>query len=94
MYIRGPRSGRKLTWLWHLSKNELRMNYTNPKYILMTSAYQMAILMLFNEDISLTLKDIETATKIAPAQLNPVLGLLVKAKVLLQEEDTYDLNLS
>jgi cullin 1 len=70
------------------------MNYTNPKYILMTSAYQMAILMLFNEDISLTLKDIEAATKIAPAQLNPVLGLLVKAKVLLQDEDTYDLNLS
>ncbi len=70
------------------------MNYTNPKYILMTSAYQMAILMLFNEDVSLSQQEIETATKINPAQLIPVLTLLVKAKVLLQDADQFDLNLS
>jgi len=28
------------------SKNELRMNYLNQKYILMTSSYQMAVLTL------------------------------------------------
>lgn len=70
------------------------MNYTNPKYILMTSAYQMAILVLFNEDVSLSQQEIEAVTKINPAQLIPVLSLLVKAKVLLQDGDQYDLNLS
>lgn len=60
----------------------------------MTSAYQMAILVQFNENDSLTYRDIQTATRISETILKPQLALLVKAKVLLQEDDTYDLNLS
>ncbi|KAG6848747.1 hypothetical protein H0H93_014413 [Arthromyces matolae] len=41
-YYQTKHSGRKLTWLWNYSKNELRTNYLNQKYILMTSSYQMA----------------------------------------------------
>src|ERR1700737_2822713 len=42
-YYQVKHSGRKLTWLWNYSKNELRTNYLNQKYILMTSSYQMAV---------------------------------------------------
>ncbi|KAJ7841514.1 Cullin [Mycena olivaceomarginata] len=41
-YYQTKHSGRKFTWLHNYSKNELRTNYTNQKYILMTSAYQMS----------------------------------------------------
>ncbi|RSH90827.1 hypothetical protein EHS25_010002 [Saitozyma podzolica] len=87
-------NGRKLTWLWHVSKTELRTTYLYQKYIFMTSAYQMAILVQFNENDSLTYRDIQTATRISETILKPQLALLVKAKVLLQEDDTYDLNLN
>lgn len=81
-------------WLWHVCKNELRTNYLSQKYIFMTSAFQMAILVQYNENDSLTFADLMTATKMSEAALKPQLGLLVKAKVLLQEDDTYDINMS
>jgi cullin 1 len=87
-------SGRKLTWLWHVSKNELRTTYLQQKYIFMTSAYQMAILTQFNENDSLSYKDIAEGTKIDDKILRPQLNLLVKAKVLLNDGDSYDLNLN
>lgn len=54
----------------------------------------MAILCQFNEGDTHTYKDIATATRIADTILKPQLTLLVKAKVLLQDEDAYELNLS
>ncbi|WWC71074.1 uncharacterized protein I206_105027 [Kwoniella pini CBS 10737] len=86
--------GRKLTWLWHVSKNELRTTYLPQKYIFMTSSYQMAILTQFNENDSLTYNNILNGTKISEQILKPQLALLVKAKVLLQDGDNYDLNLN
>ncbi|WVF68727.1 hypothetical protein IAT40_003499 [Kwoniella sp. CBS 6097] len=86
--------GRKLTWLWHVSKNELRTTYLSQKYIFMTSSYQMAILTQFNENDTLTYREILTGTKISENILKPQLTLLVKAKVLLQEGENYDLNLN
>ena len=82
--------------MWHLSKNELRTTYLPQKYILATSSYQMAILTQFNENESLTFKDFAANTKLSENILKPQLALLVKAKVLLvdEETDTYDLNLS
>lgn len=87
-------TGRKLTWLWHLHRTEIRMNWTSPKYILMASAYQMAVILLFNDNLSLSYAEIEEGTKMSPQYLKPVLNLLVKAKILLQEGDQYDLNLN
>ncbi|THV05232.1 Cullin-domain-containing protein [Dendrothele bispora CBS 962.96] len=86
-------SGRKLTWLWNYSKNELRTNYLNQKYILMTSAYQMAVLVQYNKHDTMSLQELITATSIPQQLLTQVLELLVKAKVLVNEEtDQYDLN--
>ncbi|KAJ6508165.1 Cullin [Mycena sanguinolenta] len=54
-------SGRKLTWLWNYSKNELRTNYPNQKYILMTSSFQMAVLFQYNRNNTLSLAELEAA---------------------------------
>ncbi|KAH7913416.1 Cullin [Hygrophoropsis aurantiaca] len=92
-YYQTKHSGRKLTWLWNYSKNELRTNYLNQKYILMTSSYQMAVLLQYNKHDTLSLEELITATAINKEILSQVLSLLVKAKILINEEtDQYDLN--
>src|SRR5277367_3185628 len=92
-YYQIKHSGRKLTWLWNYSKNELRTNYLNQKYILLTSSYQMAVLLQYNNNDTLSLDELISATGITKDLLVQMLGVLVKAKVLINEEtDQYDLN--
>ncbi|EPQ51002.1 Cullin-domain-containing protein [Gloeophyllum trabeum ATCC 11539] len=92
-YYQTKHSGRKLTWLWNYSKNELRTNYLNQKYQLMTSSYQMAVLVQYNNNDTLSLQELVTATAIDEGILKQVLALLTKAKILInEEEDQYDLN--
>lgn len=92
-YYQSKHSGRKLTWLWNYSKNELRTNYLNQKYILMTSSFQMAVLLQYNRHDTLSLGELITATSIPEELMKQVLALLVKAKILINEEtDQYDLN--
>lgn len=90
-YYQQKHSGRKLTWLWNYSKNELRTNYLNQKYIFMTSTYQMAVLVQYNQNDTLSFEELKAATSISDDLLKQVLGSLVKAKVLI-ESDQYDLN--
>jgi cullin 1 len=86
-------SGRKLTWLWNYSKNELRTNYLNQKYILLTSAYQTAVLVQYNHSETLSLDELVTATALPKDTLTQILAVLVKAKILLNDEpEQYDLN--
>jgi len=92
-YYQQKHSGRKLTWLWNYSKNELRTNYLNQKYILMTSSWQMAVLLQYNKNDTLSLEELAAATAISKEYLKQVLAVLVKAKILINEEtDQYDLN--
>lgn len=76
-------SGRKLTWLWQLCKGEVKTNYTKTSSIFQVSTFQMAILLLFNESDTLEYSDIQKATSLAPEILEPNLGILLKAKVLI-----------
>ena len=53
----------------------------------------MAVLLQYNRHDTLSLDEIQVATAISNDILSQVLGLLVKAKVLINEEkDQYDLN--
>ena len=79
-------NGRKLTWLWQLCKGEMKANYiknTKVPYTFQVSTYQMAILLLFNDADVVTYEDMEKATLLSPDWLDPSLGVLVKARVLL-----------
>jgi hypothetical protein len=87
-------SGRKLQWLWHMQRCEFKTNYLSQKLIFTTNAFQMAILLQFNESDSITLEDLHTATSIPEQTLKNHLIPMVKMKVLIQDGDTYDLNLS
>jgi len=86
-------SGRNLTWLWKYSKNELQTNYLNQKYILMTSAYQMAVLLQYNANETLSLDQLATLTNVRRDRLAQVLQPLVNARILINDmTDQYNLN--
>ncbi|KAK3687260.1 Cullin [Podospora appendiculata] len=89
-FYRNKHEGRKLTWLWQLCKGEVKANYIkNAKmpYTFQVSVYQMAVLLLFNEKDKNTYEEIASTTQLNSESLDPSLGILVKAKVLLLKPD-------
>ncbi|KAI8996992.1 Cullin [Pilobolus umbonatus] len=85
-FYQNKHSGRKLNWLFQLSKAELKTHYLKGSkvgYTFMVSAYQMGVLLQFNNADSCTYEELNKSTGLSPEALNPALGILVKAKVLL-----------
>lgn len=77
--------GRKLTWLWHLCKGEMRANYAKMNkvpYTFQVSTYQMAILLMFNENDTVEYDAITEVTKLQKETLDPSIAIMLKAKVL------------
>lgn len=88
-------SGRKLTWLWQLSKNEVRANYLQQKLQFQTSTFQTAVLLQFNTNDVLSRSQVAQATGLNDATLKAVLAMLTKAKVLQTSGDeSYELNVN
>lgn len=59
----------------------------------MTSTYQMALLVQYNNNDTLSLDELVAATGINKEMLVQVLQVLVKAKILINEEpEQYDFN--
>ena len=84
-FYQAKHGGRKLTWLWHLCKGELKANYIKMgkvPYTFQVSTYQMGILLLFNKSDTVSYDDIASATTISKETLDPSIGVLLKAKVL------------
>lgn len=98
--------GRKLTWLWQLCKGEMKANYskvagTKNSPTLQVSTYQMAILLLFNDNDVVAYDEMAETTSLSKDTLDPSIGVLVKAKIVLPQPDnakpesgtTYKLNM-
>jgi cullin 1 len=105
-FYNNKHQGRKLSWLWHLCKGEVKANYCKvagqkASPTLQVSTYQMAILLLFNDSDSVTYDEIAEATKLGKETMDPSIGVFLKAKVLTAEPEgaktesgtTYKLNL-
>uniref|UniRef100_A0A8C7UJZ6 Cullin-1 n=1 Tax=Oncorhynchus mykiss TaxID=8022 RepID=A0A8C7UJZ6_ONCMY len=87
-------SGRKLTWLYHLSKGELVTNCFKNRYTLQASTFQMAILLQYNTEDVYTVQQLTDSTQIKiffffPQQdiLVQVLQILLKSKLLVLEDE-------
>ncbi|KAG8812500.1 hypothetical protein FRC17_002008 [Serendipita sp. 399] len=92
-YFKKKFNSRVLEWLWNYSKNELRTNYLDQRYILMTSSYQAAILLRYNHADTLSLDELSATTGITTEWLVMVLGTLIDAKILLADTQFhYSLN--
>ncbi|GJJ68520.1 cullin 1 [Entomortierella parvispora] len=103
-FYQDKHSGRKLNWLFQLSKADLKTNYIKSSktgYMFQTSTYQMGILLQYNNGLSYTFEELKAQTNLNTDILAGALGILVKAKVLMLENGTnvgdegtrYDLNL-
>ncbi|KAI9896977.1 hypothetical protein N3K66_007999 [Trichothecium roseum] len=84
-FYKHKHDGRKLTWLWNLCKGEVKTGYCKQAkvpYTFQVSVYQMAILLLFNENDKNTYEDITSATQLSNEVQDQALSVMVKAKVL------------
>uniref|UniRef100_A0A1D1Z844 Cullin-1 n=1 Tax=Anthurium amnicola TaxID=1678845 RepID=A0A1D1Z844_9ARAE len=91
MFYQNKHSGRKLNWLFHLSKGELKTNYLKASktgYTFQVSTYQMGILLQYNKDTTYTFEELSQSTDLNADVLSGQLGILVKAKVLLLSNGT------
>ncbi|KAI1345040.1 Cullin [Xylariaceae sp. FL0016] len=90
LFYKNKHDGRKLTWLWQLCKGELKTGYcklSKTPYTFQVSVYQMAILLLFNASDVQKYEDILSVTQLTNETLDSAIGILCKAKVLIQKPD-------
>jgi len=76
-------SGRKLTWLHHLSNGDIKLGYTTKGYIINMSTTQMAVLLLFEQSDSLSYRDLQETTRLPEDQFPRYVQPLLDAKLLL-----------
>lgn len=75
-------SGRKLNWLYNMSKGELVTNCFKNRYTLQASTFQMAVLLQYNLQESWTVNQLSESTQLKTDYLIQVLQILLKAKLL------------
>ncbi|ERL90945.1 cullin-1 [Dendroctonus ponderosae] len=85
-------SGRKLNWLYNMSKGELNTNCFKNRYTLQASTFQMAVLLQFNVADSWTVAQLEENTQIKQDFLVQVIQILLKAKLLVCDEEDNDIS--
>ncbi|XP_065184805.1 cullin-1-like [Sycon ciliatum] len=80
-------SGRKLTWLYSMSKGELTTTCFKNKYIFQASTYQIAVLLHFNDHDSHSIRHLQKVTLIKEDTLMQVIAILLKCKLLVCKDD-------
>ncbi|KAF2895631.1 hypothetical protein ILUMI_10541 [Ignelater luminosus] len=91
-FYSGQHSGRKLNWLYNMSKGELVTNCFKNRYTLQASTFQMAVLLQYNVAETWTVAQLTEHTQIKMDYLIQVLQILLKAKLLVSDDDENDLN--
>jgi cullin 1 len=91
--------GRRLLWLWQLCHGEIQMSKRGGvglPCVIRVSAYQMAILLLFNDSATLSFEELREKAGIEEKVLSVFLNKFVKAKILCfeeaQEKEVYSIN--
>jgi len=102
-YYNSVHRGRKLTWLHHLSKGEVKTNHLKKRYELQGSTYQIGVLLLFNWHAnqkteknrslppnSLSVDEIENLTGLKDPELSRTIQTLVASKILTKDPSEVD----
>ena len=80
-------SGRKLTWLHHLSSGDIKLGYLSKTYIVNMTTFQMALLLLFEKSDTLNFKELHATTKMSDEQFPRYVQSLIDAKLLMSSTE-------
>lgn len=86
-YYATQHNGRKLTWLYHMSKGEVVTNCFRNRYTLQASTFQIAVLLQFNTAISWNIAQLQSTTGIPQDILLQVVGILLKVRLLVSDNE-------
>ncbi|ELR25392.1 cullin 1, putative [Acanthamoeba castellanii str. Neff] len=86
-YYNSQYTGRKVNWLHHLSKGDLKTFYLKKRYEFQVTNYQMGVLLMFNKAERLTVEEISSSTNLKDRELTRTLQSLVSSKILRKEPD-------
>ncbi|KAI8821123.1 Cullin [Fimicolochytrium jonesii] len=81
-------TGRKLTWLHHLARADVKLNNFDKRYELALTLYQTGVLLLFNNVTKLTVAEIKEQIKLGDADVGRIVKGFVDLKLLLYDETT------
>ncbi|KAA8911597.1 hypothetical protein TRICI_003755 [Trichomonascus ciferrii] len=87
-FYNNKHTGRRLKWLWNFSKGDLKANFVKGNkvgYTFTVSAYQLSILLPFNEQDTYTWEQLLEITQLPEEILSNSLAFILKAKLLLKE---------
>ncbi|XP_063964684.1 cullin-2-like [Lytechinus pictus] len=79
--------GRKLTWLHHLCTGELKLNYLKKPYIVTTTTFQMAVLLMFNNQDTVQYSELINSTLINEKELVKTVQSLIDTKFIEQNNE-------
>lgn len=86
-------SGRVLKWLWPMSRGEVKAHIGKPgkpPFSFTVTIFQMTILTLFNNQLSLTFEQIQERTNLKASQIAANMYPFVKMKLLIQSPEGVD----
>jgi hypothetical protein len=90
-YYNNQYMGRKVNWLHHLSKGDLKTFYLKKRYEFQVTNYQMGVLLMFNKSGRLTVEEISSHTNLKDRDLSRTLSSLITSKILYKEpEDGFE----
>ncbi|XP_030846066.1 cullin-2 [Strongylocentrotus purpuratus] len=79
--------GRKLTWLHHLCTGELKLNYLKKPYIVTTTTFQMAVLLMFNNQDTVQYSELINSSLINEKELSKTVQSLIDTKFIEQNHE-------
>ncbi|CAI4230807.1 unnamed protein product [Auanema sp. JU1783] len=79
-------SGRKLSWLYHSSHGELKTSYLQKVYLIQMGAFQMAALLVFNYQESMTVESLGAEIGLTGELLQKIIRTLTDSQMLLLTE--------
>ena len=80
-------NGRKLSWLYQMSKGEVVTNCFKNRYTLQASTFQIAVLLQFNAATSWNVGQLQTTTGIPLEILLQVVSILLKVRLVVSDDE-------
>eukprot|EP00118_Oscarella_pearsei_P019229 m.203404 g.203404 ORF g.203404 m.203404 type:complete len:770 (+) comp39621_c2_seq32:138-2447(+) len=87
-FYNGQHNGRKLNWLYQMSKGELVTHCFKNRYTVQASTFQMNVLLQYNSGDAYTVEQLESATQLKQELLVQVVSTLLRSKLMLCDSET------